>query len=275
MKQSETKWRLVMPLQTKGDLGKSFETEAFCCYLADRGINWRGYDLDGDNRSFSSRFPKEVTLMEISREPEDDVIGVLKRSGETKVTRWDVRAHMSDAILRALKLIRFTEQAAERGGRLTVVFFPQDNVEVMGDIDGIAESLGDSVDYLIVKNRFKSKATRMYDGSQLERDLRALGAGEMELPSLLNSGKNPLAKLSLGLGRNVTVGEAVKNLNLQLDLTARLVIEDWRNSVYRGYDQNARLLLPSADLASVAPARETEPARRPRRPTERINVGNL
>jgi len=274
MKKHEIKWRLVLPLQTKGDLGKSFEAEAFCCYLEGRGIEWRGFDLDADNRSFSSRFPQQVVLAELGHEPADTIIGVLRRSGEAKVTRWDVRAHLSDAILKAVQLTHFPEQAAERGGRLTIVFFPQDNVEVMSDMDGTAETLGESVDYLIVKNRFKSAEMRMYEGSQLQKDLLGLGAGEMEMPVLLNTAKNPLAKLSLTLGRNVSIGEAAQNLELPLDFTARLVIEDWLNKIYGGYDKNVRVLLPSAEAARVAPPPETEAAPRLRRST-RINLSNL
>jgi len=275
MKTSEIKWRLVLPIQTKGDLGKSAETEAFCCYLEQRGIEWRGFDLDADNRSFSSRFPKQAALVPIGRELVDGVIGVLKRSGESKITRWDVQAHMSDGILNALRLVRYPEQAAERGGRLTAVLFPQDNVEVMEDVDGITGTLGESVDYLIVKNRFKSPELRMYEGSQLQKDLRALGAGEIEMPVLLGTGKNALAKVSLALSRNVTVREAVTNLQLPLDFTARLVIEDWLRAMYRGYDKNVRLLLPWAEAEKISPPGESAPAPRPRRSTDRINVSNL
>jgi hypothetical protein len=276
MKKAEIKWRLVLPIQTKGDLGKSSEAESFGCYLEQRGIEWRGFDLDADNRSFSSRFPERVKLVETGGEQVDAIIAVLKRAGEVNMTRWDVRAHMSDAILEALRLTRFQEQAAERGGRVTVVFFPQDNIDVMSDMDGIAEALGGSVDYLIVKNRFKSAAMKMYEASQLQKDLLALGAGEMEMPVLLNSAKNPLAKLSLTQGRNVTVGEAVKDGELPLDFTARLVIEDWLQKMYAGYDRNARILLPAAEAARVAPPpAESELGPKARRSTKRINLSNL
>jgi len=275
MKKPEVKWRLVLPIQRKGDLGKSSEAEAFGCYLNHRGVEWRGFDLDSDNRSYSSRFPKEVTLAELGREPVDAVIALLKRAGEAKVTKWDVRAHMADWILEALRLTRFPEQAADRGGRLTVVLFPQDNMEVMNDMDEAAESLGKTVDYLIVKNRFKSADTKMYDGSELQKDLIGMGAGEMEMPVLLASGKNPLAKLSLTQGRNVTLGEAVKNNDLPLDFMARFVIEDWLKRVYYGYDKNVGLLLPPVDAAKVAPAKEEEPEAKLRRSGRRINISNL
>ena len=191
------------------------------------------------------------------------------------MTRWDVRAHMSDSILRALNLVHFPEQAAARGGRLTVVFYVQDNVEVMSDIDRIAESLGANADFLIVKNRFKSKATKMFDGSQLEKDLRALGAGEIEMPVLLNAGKNPLAKLGLTLGRNFTIAEAIKNTDLPMDFTARLVLEDWLKTMYRGYDKNAHLLLPSAEAAGIAPPESNIQSVGVRRSINRINTSNL
>jgi hypothetical protein len=274
MKKPEVKWRLVLPLQSKGDLGKSFEAESFCCYLEHRAIEWMGFDLDSENLSFSSRFPKGVKPVKISREPENDIIGLLKHAGEAKVTRWDVRAHMTDAVLEGLRIIRFPEHAATQGGRLTVVFFPQDNIDVLNDIDGIFQRLGANVDYLIVKNRFKSRETNMYDGSELEKDLRALGAGEMEMPVLLDAGKFPLVKLGLTLERKVSVAEAAKNSELGLDFTARCVLEDWLKRMYRGYDSNAHILLPSGDAAGIASHEDNQPAAKRRGFMPRIIVPN-
>ena len=43
-----TKHRLILPIQAKGNVGKSIEATARACWLNQRGIPWQGFDLDGD-----------------------------------------------------------------------------------------------------------------------------------------------------------------------------------------------------------------------------------
>ena len=45
-----TKHRLILPMQAKGNMGKSIEAVARASWLKQRGINWQGFALDGDNR---------------------------------------------------------------------------------------------------------------------------------------------------------------------------------------------------------------------------------
>jgi len=51
------KHRLILPMQAKGNMGKSIEATARACWLNQRGIQWQGFDLDGDNRTLSRLFP--------------------------------------------------------------------------------------------------------------------------------------------------------------------------------------------------------------------------
>ena len=53
-----TKHRLILPMQAKGNMGKSIEAAARACWLNQRGIPWQGFDLDGDNRTLSRLFPE-------------------------------------------------------------------------------------------------------------------------------------------------------------------------------------------------------------------------
>src|SRR5207247_2571148 len=55
-----TKHRLILPIQAKGNVGKSIEATARACWLNERGIHWQGFDLDGDNKTLSRLFPAQT-----------------------------------------------------------------------------------------------------------------------------------------------------------------------------------------------------------------------
>jgi hypothetical protein len=259
MKEQEVLWRVLLPLQGKGDIGKSTALITIGTWLDKWGVEWRGFDLDDHNQTFSRGFPEKVSLVALGREPEDDIIGVLRQAGKAPMTLIDPRAHQSQDILRIMELIRFGEMAAERKGRMTALVFPQDTLEIMQDIDATSERLGESVDYLIVRNGYKAYRTKMFDNSQLEADLLAMGAAEIRMPVLLASARNQMARVEVQIGRGVSFAEAAASKDLGVDYTARLVIEDWLRTVYQEHDRAAGVLLPSIEIARIQ--RKSEPER--------------
>ena len=275
MKKQDVLWRLLLPLQAKGDVGKSTELMAAASWLDNKGVEWRGFDLDDHNQTFSRVLPGKVSLVALGREPEDDIIGVLKQAGKWPVTLIDPRAHQSQDLLRTMEIVRFTEMASEKKGRITALVFVQDNLDIMQDIDSTTERLGESVDYLIVRNAFKNQRTKMFDGSQLQADLRAMGGAEMQMPVLLSSARNQVAKAEVKAGRGVSLAEAVENKELALDYTARLVIEDWLRIVYQEHDKVARVLLPTAELSKIQPKGEPEQAKPAAVRGRKVNLDNL
>ena len=171
-------------------------------------------------------------------------MAALRRCGESAVTVIDLRAHLSDAVLRTLEMLKFAESFAEMGGRITVGLFPMDDLEVMTDLDTIVERLGDSVDYLVIKNRARASRTRMFDGSEIEAELTRLGAQELELPALLSVARNHIAAHETYQQRGITHAEAVANRDLAVDPLIRLAIQDWLRRLFRRLDALAARLLP-------------------------------
>ncbi len=55
--------RIVVPIQTRGNLGKSTEAIARCEWMNARGVRWRGYDLDASNRTLSTALPTHVSFV--------------------------------------------------------------------------------------------------------------------------------------------------------------------------------------------------------------------
>lgn len=65
----EVKHRLIVPIQTRGGIGKSTEAVARCHWMSKRDIQWSGFDLDSHNRTFSNAYAdnsgQTVTLSKV------------------------------------------------------------------------------------------------------------------------------------------------------------------------------------------------------------------
>ena len=251
--------RMCVALAQRGNLGKSTFAACLAQWLDHHKITWCGYDLDADHRSFSRLFPSEVQAVPIGEEPMADLVKVLRMATNAPVIVVDPRAHMSSLFRDAFELTRFPSSFSESGGRITVTLLPADDLEIMCDLDATVSRLGSSVDYLVVRNLARALHTRMLDGSELDAELKRLGAGFIELPPLLSIARNHLAAKESELGRGLTPVEAVANKDLGLDPLIRIILEDWLRVVFRRLDTVASLVLPTSHAARVEAASDGKP----------------
>jgi hypothetical protein len=271
---SEINHRLALTIQTRGGLGKS--TEAICKgnWLDQYGVPWKGYDLDVFNRTLSSTFPDAVTLIEPSREPEADIIKILRKVTQVPVTVIDPQAHMNKIILSAMAKVDFPKFAAQAQARATVLIFPIDEISDMEDISETVDTLGDTVDWVIVRNRERIPTTKFFDGSQLEKQLETYRAGYLEIPSLLTDTRNYLRGIQVKLGRAISPAEAIASGDLGLDLVHRMILEKWLVEVYRNFNAIKSYLVPDSYAEKIAAPGDI------RKPRERtmaagINLENI
>ena len=267
--------RLVLPIQTRGNIGKSTEAIARCEWMSQRQVQWRGYDLDGFNRTLSTTFPEQVTLIAEGGEPEGEIIKILRRATQAPVTVVDPRAHMNDTILRALKLVEFPRRAADSGVRVTVLLFPIDEISDMDDIAATVEALGSGVDWVLVRNKVKTPRTRMFDGSELERELKEYGAVWLELPALLSDTRNHLRAVELQEGRGVSPAEALRNPDLPMDTTHRIILEDWLRTLFQEFDAIAGHLLPTTEAGAIQARLQPSAEKRNLRRGAKVNRANI
>ena len=272
---TEIHHRLVVPVQARGNVGKSTTLNALAGWLEQRGVGWRGYDLDADHRSLARVFPETVALAPLGDEPEGDVVKLLRTCASHPVTIIDPRAHLNGILLRSWEIIRFPESFADAGGRMTVLLFPADDLEVMTDLDQTVSRLAHAVDYVVVKNRARAPRTRMFDGSELETELLQLGAVVLEVPVLLSMARNHLAGLEADLGRGVPHVEAAANRELPLDPMVRMMIEDWVKTLFRRFDCIAGKLLPTDAAEKISPSVTTSSVPVSVRRGAKINRSNL
>jgi hypothetical protein len=249
------KHRLILPLQSKGNLGKSIETTARACWLCQRDVDWQGFDLDGDNQTLSRLFPDQVRLVPISgrTEDQDELVRILKKVTAKPVTLIDPRAHLDGALKRALEATDYFRLADRQGVGITVTVFPLDDMDVMTNLDELCQFCGDRVNYIIVKNPARAAGTRMFDDSPLEKELTSLGAVTITLPVLSEFVKMNLARMEAEHERGIPFNEAIAEDGLGLDIMARGMLQHWIGDVFNQYDRIAGMLLPSDEAAKVKP----------------------
>ena len=95
------KHRLILPMQAKGNMGKSIEAVARASWLNQRGIHWQGFDLDGDNKTLSRLFPEQARLIPLNGQAEDldELIAILRKATAAPVTLVAPRAHLDGHLL--------------------------------------------------------------------------------------------------------------------------------------------------------------------------------
>jgi len=270
------KHRLILPIQAKGNMGKSIEAAARACWLNQRGIAWQGFDLDGDNRTLSRLFPDHVSLLPLRGQAEDfdELITVLRRTTAQPVTVVDPRAHLDGLLMKALATAHFFDIASQQDIGITLLVFPLDDLDVMTNLDAVCDFCGKRVDYIIVRNPARAPRTRMFDRSVLEKDLLDLGAASITVPVLSEFVKLRLAKLEADQQRGIPFNEAIGSDALGLDIMARGILQDWLGTLFQQYDQIAVKLLPTQEAATIKP-RTAVPTIGEPLPTKRGGKANL
>jgi hypothetical protein len=250
-----TKHRLILPMQAKGNMGKSIEAAARACWLNQRSIQWQGFDLDGDNRTLSRLFPSQVRLMPLTGQADDldELISILRKTTAQPVTLVDPRAHLDGQMMKALAATHFFDIAGAQNIGITLMVFPFDDMDVMTNLDAVCQFCGKQVDYVVVRNPARAPKTRMFDGSPLEKELFNLGAVTVTVPVLSEFVKLRLARLEADQQRGIPFNEAIGNDALGLDIMARGVLQDWLATMFNQYDQIAAKLLPTVEAASIKP----------------------
>lgn len=266
--------RLVVPIQTRGNLGKSTEAIARCEWMNRRGVSWKGYDLDAFNRTLGTTYVGTVPFIEPGQEPEGELINIFRHLTEAEVTLIDPSAHMNKTILRAIHMVRLPELCAEVSARVTVLIYPVDEVSDMDDIAQTVETLTNTVDWIIVRNPVKIPTAKFFQGSELEAELLGYGAKRLEIPTLLSDTRNHLRSREIQLGRGLSPAEALTNPDVRLDMAHRIVLEQWLADIFARFDAIGGQLIPTARAAAIKPASVAKPRPALRR-TSGINLENI
>jgi hypothetical protein len=247
------KHRLILPIEGRGNIGKSTEAVLRAEWLRQNDVPWKGYDLDSANRTLSAVYPTEVSMIEPSREPVADVIKILRKVPQTAVTIVDPQAHMNKTILSAIAKAGFLKFAADANVRMSVLLFPIDSASDMKELSETVDALGSAVDWIIVKNQERIPTTKFFDRSPLEKQLQGFKAAYLEVPALLTDTRNHITGVQVQLGRNLSPSEIIRDPSLKIDLVHRAIYEQWVAEAFRNFYAIRSYLVPHEYVERMKP----------------------
>ncbi len=251
------KHRIHANPQSKGNLGKSLETEFRVAWLERHGIGWHGSDLDDRHATFSGRHPDQTKRYKLGNEQEAKAAflalfrGILREPAPVHVI--DTRAQADELFMAAVEELNFFELCQEQGIRTTFFLFPSDEAESMNNFARLVKFGGEAVDFVVVQNPTKSKGD-LYRGSKLEKALENAGAKTLTLPTITPVTLLAMERAEAQTKRGISFAEfaAPESGHLEKILAGEL---QWAlTRLFEQYDSMADLLLPSEQAEKVKAA---------------------
>jgi hypothetical protein len=267
--------RIHLNPQSKGSLGKSFESEFRTAWLDWHAIPWAGSDLDDRHHTFADRHPDQVQSYRLGHDDDSKAtLLALFRSiarSELPVHVIDVRAQADGLILHALDELQLLESLAEEGLRFTFFLFPSEDTESMNNLMDLFFFAGDRVDYVIVRNPAKVR-TDLFKGSSLETELMKFGARTVTLPSITPTTLLAMKRAEAKAGRALSFAELAHPESKHLERILAGELQWAMQHLFPQYHEAAELLVPADRVPKEIYPPRPEP--KTRRQTQRmLNLG--
>ncbi len=240
--------------QSKGGLGKSFETEARVAWLDSHGISWRGSDLDDRHRTFGDKHPHDVHIYKMGSDMEAKEVfqtifrGILQQQEDVHVI--DTRAQMDELFTTSVEDYSLLELCREKGIRMTQFMFPSDEMASMLNFTDLVRFGAGTVDFVVVENPARTKG-KLFRGSRLDRTMQELGAQIITLPTIIYSTLRAMEIAENKAGRGIPLAEFAADEAGHLDAFRRREIQSFLGKMYAQYNCIADLLLPTSHAATI------------------------
>lgn len=244
------KKQLVIILNGKGGVGKSFFATNLVQYLKDQQIEHHAIDTDNENSTLK-RFHGEAEFININNVQEIDALfAALEKSSLVVV---DCRAASTDIFLDYFAEVRAFEILEMLDAALTIVSPVNHEADSVEQVKIIAEALGAKCRYLIVRNQAHSEQFRIYDNSQTRsRVLGELAGREILMPKLYDWLVTGLNETNLSMTAAIAGSE--------FSLVDRQRLKNWQANFYEQLDQARDLIMPNAEQAKSGGKTKKKPA---------------
>jgi CobQ/CobB/MinD/ParA nucleotide binding domain len=176
------KKRLILILNGKGGVGKSFFAVNFIQHLKDRRIRHVAIDTDNENSTLK-RFHANCVFVDLSKPSAVDPV-FRELTGHSLVVV-DCRAASTDIFLSYFTKMNAFDVFKELGAALTVILPINNDPDSVKQVQVLTDKLSDRAGYIVVKNRFFGEKFDIYDKSKTRlRLLDELDGKEIEMPVL-------------------------------------------------------------------------------------------
>ncbi len=226
--------RLICPLQSTGQVGKSTVLSSIVEYLKANEISYRAIDADGEHKTLSRWYSN---TLHVPFSEKNDLLTILGSLGTEKVQLIDFPAQATTTLLKALMDFDAIAFLAERGIRVTIVLFANQDQAGMVAASDIFKTLGRTVDYLVVENPVKFGSSGFWKsrlGEAFENDAK------LTLPALPDDTVYKINLESKKLNRVCNFIEAVDHLQ-GID---KMALSCWKKEVFSSLHSVARVFLP-------------------------------
>lgn len=244
------KKQLVIILNGKGGVGKSFFATNLVQFLKDQQIEHHAIDTDNENSTLK-RFHSEAEFININNVQEIDALfAALEKSNLVVV---DCRAASTDIFLDYFAEVRAFEILEMLDAALTIVSPVNHEADSVEQVKIIAEALGAKCRYLIVRNQAHSEQFRIYDNSQTRsRVLNDFAGREIVMPRLYDWLVTGLNETNLSMTAAIAGSE--------FSLVDRQRLKNWQANFYEQLDLARDLILPNAEQAKSGGKTKKKPA---------------
>lgn len=234
------KKRLILILNGKGGVGKSFFAVNFVQYLKDNQITHAAFDSDDENSTLK-RFHSEVQFIDAGQPTEIDKMTFALADSDIVVV--DCRAASTRIFLNYFEETQLPAILESLGARLTIACPVNHEMDSIYQIQRLVTAIGGKVDFVIIRNEVHGEGFDLFDKSKLRQKLLGdLGAKEIQVKQMQKWLVEDLQKNKL------TVTAARTNEDFSFMDRQRLKL--WQEKFYAQIEIVKDLLLP-ADAAQA------------------------
>lgn len=231
--------RLIIVLNGKGGVGKSFFATNFVQYLKDRKQLHRAIDTDNENSTLK-RYHREADFVDLNDPRGLDALFAAVEASPLVVM--DGRAASTDLILDYFAEVSAFDLLDGMNASLTLAIPINHEADSVTQAKLIADTLDERCQYLIVRNQAHSEHFALYEKSRTRsRLIDELHAGEMVMSRMYDW-------LVAALNQhNLTVTDALQHE--AFNVVDRQRLKNWQRSFFAQLDEHQGMLLPASEPA--------------------------
>ena len=227
--------RIVLVMNGKGGVGKSFFATNFVQYLLDHQIESYSIDTDNENSTLK-RFHPRAEFVNIEEPQEIDLIFSALEKHELVTV--DCRAASTDLFLEYFSEIHVFDVLRELDTALTVIIPINHEADSVEQVKLISEALENNCRYIVVRNQVHSDQFRIFDRSKTcQRLMEELGGQELTMPKLYDWLVTRLHETGL------TITRALRSQ--EFTLIDRQRLKNWQTGFYEELEKVREHLVPS------------------------------
>ena len=226
--------RLILILNGKGGVGKSFFAINFVQFLKDKGIAHVAIDSDNENSTLK-RFHPDTRFLDLSNRR--DLDGIFSALAKTNLVVVDCRAASTDLFIDFFNEIDLPAMLSAFDAKLTLVMPVNHESDSVDQIQRLTEEFQNRCNFVVVRNAAHSDSFAIFESSEVRARLAdKLGGCEITMTRMQDWLVEALN------AENVTITAAKKHPAFRLLDRQRL--QTWQRKLYTEIESVSDLLLP-------------------------------